>query len=361
MDKMKIGLFHLVIIILFVVSCGSPKRTPEKTSDYVFYPPAPDTARIQFLASISSSSDFEKAQSKFAKFILGEKKAVFISKPFGVSANKGNVYITDVASKGVHILSLKNKLFSTFIPRGTGTLKLPLNSFFRDSTKLYIADADKGEVVIFDNKGNYLKSIIGNGNCKPIDVFIAKKRVWITDTRGHKVNVYDEETDSLLYSFPNLKQGDEGYLYAPTNLWVENDKVYVTDFGEFRIKIFDLNGNFLTKIGNYGAGVGKLARPKGVAADKSGYIYVVDAAFGNVQVFNEQGELLMFFGENFRGERGRGDMSLPAQIYIDYDNMEYFQDLVYPGYKLKYLIYVISQMGSDKLNVYGFIEPKLKS
>lgn len=43
--------------------------------------------------------------------------------------------------------------------------------------------------------------------------------------------------------------------------------------------------------------MGDFARPKGVAVDSEGHIYVVDAAFGNVQIFNSEGLLLLFFGQ----------------------------------------------------------------
>ena len=83
-------------------------------------------------------------------------------------------------------------------------------------------------------------------------------------------------------------------------------------------------------------------------------MYVVDAAFNNVQVFNQAGELLFFFGG--RGDVA-GDMLLPAQITIDYDSVDLFQDRVMPGYRLDYVIYVTNQYGPDRVSVYGRLVP----
>jgi hypothetical protein len=82
---------------------------------------------------------------------------------------------------------------------------------------------------------------------------------------------------------------------------------------------------------------------------------VVDAGFENVQIFDKEGQLLMFFGGPYNGP---GDMWLPAKVIIDYNNLEYFQKYVHNNFNLKYLIFVTNQYGPDKVNVYGFVEEK---
>ncbi len=84
-------------------------------------------------------------------------------------------------------------------------------------------------------------------------------------------------------------------------------------------------------------------------------LYVVDAAFENVQIFNPEGELLMHFGGSYEGA---GAMWLPAAVEISYDNLSYFEPYVDESFRLKYLIYVTNQYGPAKLNVYGFVEEK---
>lgn len=41
----------------------------------------------------------------------------------------------------------------------------------------------------------------------------------------------------------------------------------------------------LRTFGRIGDNLGHFARPRGMAIDRAGYVYVVDAAFNNVQVF----------------------------------------------------------------------------
>jgi hypothetical protein len=58
-------------------------------------------------------------------------------------------------------------------------------------------------------------------------------------------------------------------------------------------------------------------------------MYVVDAAFENVQLFNPQGELMLFFGGPYEGP---GYMWLPAKVVIDYDHPDYFRQYVDPRF-----------------------------
>ena len=71
---------------------------------------------------------------------------------------------------------------------------------------------------------------------------------------------------------------------------------------------------------------GQFARPKGISTDKEGNIYVIDTAFGNVQIFDAKGQLLMFLGE--RGQAGNAreiTCFLPA-FDIDTDGRIYVVD-----------------------------------
>jgi hypothetical protein len=103
--------------------------------------------------------------------------------------------------------------------------------------------------------------------------------------------------------------------------------------------------------GEVGSGPGNFARPKGIAIDRSGNMLVGDTAFQNVQVFDPNGKLLMYFGEP---ENGLDGINLPAGVTIDYDNVAVFSRFADPKFRVEYLVLVASQYGPNKIDVFGF-------
>jgi DNA-binding beta-propeller fold protein YncE len=342
--------------ICFILGSCSPhvnKMTVKKES--IVYPAPPDTARFQFLTSFSSSANLDGKQTAVAKYIFGESELKPIKKPYGIAIHNGKIYICDTGLGGLEVIDLEKQSFGFIYPSGKAQLKLPLNCFIDDESNLYVADGERRQVVILDHTGNYIDVIGDTGTFKPTDVFVSENKIWVTDIKNNKVNVYDRDTREFKYSIPGYKQGEEGFLYNPANIYVTFDKIYVSDIGDFRVKVYTHEGKFIRSVGSSGSNIGQFSRPKGIAVDLESNLFVVDAGFENVQVFDKKGNVLMYFGGPYKGP---GDMWLPAKIMIDYDNMRYFQKYVDPGLKLKYLVFVTNQYGPDKINVYGAVRPK---
>ena len=335
-------------------SCSFFHHKSLAKKEAIVYPSAPDTARIQYLTTINGSNFLGK-RSKFATFVLGKEEIKAINKPFGVVIRDGILYICDPGVGGIEIMDMNKGTYKVFSPGGSGQFKTPLTCIVDTNAYMYVADAGLHEVLIFDSLHNFYKRIKDTGDYKPTDVFIFENELWVTNPTRHTLTIYDKKTAEFKRNFSNYESGDDGFLYSPYNIFITNDLVYVTDFGDFKIKVFDHQGKYIKSIGSYGTGVGQFVRPKGIACDKESNLYVVDAGFENTQIFNKEGQILMFFGGPYKGP---GDMWLPARVTIDYENMEYFSKYVDPAYDLKYIVIVSNQYGPDKVNIYGAVVPK---
>ena len=344
------ALWWMLFIYFIASSCAHTGLQSTKPESLVIFPSPPDTTRIQFLTYINTSQDVTGKQSGFNKFLFGEEKPRPIVRPYGVQAWKTKLYICDTGLGGIEILDFEKGSFELFKPGGKGQLKLPINSFVDESGKLYVADGNRRQIVVFDNQGAYMDAFGETGNFKPTDVSIMGNRIYVADIKGQQICVYDTLGYKLVQKIPDKTVNPGVKLYQPTNLAVGGDKIYVSDFGDFTVKVFSTEGKYLETVGGYGRNLGQFTRPKGIDVDRSGNLFVVDAAFENVQIFNNKSKLLMFFG-------GSGNMNLPAAISISYDGLSYFQDFVDDSFRLLYLIFVTNQFGANKVGVYGFVEP----
>ncbi|MEN8191402.1 MAG: hypothetical protein ABFS12_01215 [Bacteroidota bacterium] len=356
MEK-SIKCFILFFLTTVFISCSSDvtKQTPD---EIIIYPSPPEPTRIQYLTKFSNSFDVTEGRSGFMDYVAGDKEeGNSIIKPYGIKIYKGKIYICDTILGGLEIIDLKAKTFEYFQPKGFGTIKKPINIDIDDMGNIYVADAGRREIIVFDKELKYKTSFGTAAELKPTDVFCYDNKLFVANMLAHRIEVYDKGTYKHLYNLPdtNYQHGEHGYINAPTNIFVQKDTLYVSDFGAFRIKKYTLDGQFVDTVGSYGRGIGQFVRPKGIAVDKDNVLYVVDSGFENVQMFNSAGQLLMFFGGPYSGP---GDMYLPAKVSIDYDNLEYFQEYVDDRFDLKYLIFVTNQYGPDKINVYGYVEEK---
>lgn len=322
------------------------------SDDIIIYPSPPGITRIQYLTSFSSSSEFKDKQKEVNKFLFGEESPLPIIKPYGITIHETKMYICDTGLGGLEILNFADNSFEYFIPKGRGQLQLPVNCHLDDEGNLYIADANRRQIVIFDSELQYSDAITLEENCKPTDLYVDDTRIWVSAVDNHKIYIYDKSDHSFIGSFPDSEPESEGYLFQPANINLRDSILYVSDIGDCKIKRFDSNLNYLGSFGAAGRGFGQFTRPKGISTDRDGNIYVIDAAFENVQIFNSSGALLLHFGGTYDGP---GGMWLPADVTIDYDCLEYFEEYVDDSFKLEYLIFVSNQYGPDKISVYGFV------
>lgn len=345
-----------ILILIGLISACNPQTTKSPSPDtLVIFPPPPDTTRIQFLTHFTSSEDLKGKRSGFHRYLFGEEQPLSIIKPYGITIHKNRIYICDTGLAGLEVLDLSEGTFEYFIPDGKGRLKLPINSCLDERGYIFIADANRKQIVVFDNERKYIHAFGEAEDFKPTDVAVHQGKIWVANVEDHSVNVYSVDNYELLERIPDVEAGEEGYIRQSTNISINNDILYVSDFGDFNIKRFSSGGEFRGIIGGYGNGPGKFTRPKGIALDRDENLYVVDAAFENVQIFNADGNILMHFGGSYKGA---GAMWLPAAVEVSYENLSYFQPYVDESFELKYLIYVTNQYGPAKVNVYGFVEDK---
>lgn len=338
-------------LLLALAGCGPTKTAVQGP---VFFPPAPSLPRLQFLTGISNSDDVEGKTSNVSLFAYGEKarkRAHPILKPHGITAANGKVYVADIAGQVV-ILDLPKKSFELLKGnKGGGKLKQPVSVAIDEGGLIYVADVARKEVLIYDQEGEFLKAMGSGLNIAPTDLAVDFERVYLLDTKGAVIKVLDRVTGEFIMDigkgFPA-----ESRLFLPTNFVLEkNGIIRVTNAGNGKIISCDRDGNFVGSFGELGDGFGQFSRPKGITVDDNEEIFVVDGGFQNVQMFNEKGRILTYFGGN---KLVVGGLNLPSGIAVSTDNIPYFQTLAAADFQVDHVIFVTNQFGDPRVSIYGF-------
>jgi len=345
----------LLLIATMALMAGCAGKTGPV--EQVFFPPPPNLPRIQYLMGIADSTDVEGKISDFSLFgSLNEQgdKVRAIVKPYGVAEFGGKIYICDVGSAKVIVLDLPAKKFEYLKGAvGNGKLTTPVNVAFDKEGTVYVADAGRKEVLAFTSAGDFLQAFGSELDMKPVDVAVYGSDLFVLDLKNNEIKVLDLKTGKLKESFGRSSNPMES-LAMPTNMLMDDKGyIFVTNGMSGKVMKFDRDGHLLLSFGQIGDGFGQFARPKGVTVDRDGDIYVVDAGHQNVQIFNDKGRLLIFFGD--AGKDSPASLNLPAGIAISTANLDYFQKLADPTFKLDSVVFVTNQVGDrSKLAVYGF-------
>lgn len=111
-------------------------------------------------------------------------------------------------------------------------------------------------------------------------------RIWVADMGIRGVHQIDLAAEEVSYIF----SAGAVPLETPAGvaLDLERQRLYVSDTTLAKVFLFDLDGRFIKELDapdNFG-------RPAGLAVDKSGQLYVVDAKKNRLSVFSKDGELL---------------------------------------------------------------------
>lgn len=322
----------LVLLVLGALLLTGPlvraaDGTSEAPSAVWVWPLPPEQPRVRHILSFMTPQDMGAKKGFFARvweFIAGEDTVDRIRSPHGVvSDGEGRVYVADWGSASIHLFHFAKKKYDSFNKTRIGPLVSPIGLALDSEGLLYVTDSAQRRVFVFSGTKN--KRVIGDDSLvRPTGVAVNRKEklLYVVDTGGHRVDVYDLE-GKRFSSFGTQGSGPGEFNY-PTHIAVDQaGDVYVMDSLNFRVQIFDRRGAFLSQFGGNGTGIGDFVKPKGIAVDNEGHIWVADSLRNSIQIFDRRGKLLLIFGTS--GDDA-GQFQVPAGIAIDSADRLYVAD-----------------------------------
>jgi DNA-binding beta-propeller fold protein YncE len=221
--------------------------------------------------------------------ILDRAKGVDLLAPSGIVVDAfGIIQVADSQQGKVFGYDQQGKNPYTLGKRGE--LQYPAGlAVDKKRNRLYVADSHAHTVKVFDNIGMFLYDIgtsNGPGELKhPVAVALDRSgTVYVLDARRKRVVLYDID-GRYLRSF-ELTSEEPVAPAKPRGIAVDAEgRVLVTDEASNNVLIYDNKGTLIVTWGKTGRLIGDFLQPSGIFIDDRGIIYVADQMNGRVQEF----------------------------------------------------------------------------
>ena len=245
--------------------------------------------------------------------------------PWGIAFHQNGMWaVADHSNHCVYIFDGEDQLVRKFGSRGSGNGQFsgPAGVACDSDDHLYVADEYIHRVQKFTIDGKYLLQFGGAGSengklMNPCGLAVHNHKVYVADYSNKRISVF--QTDGKFHHTIGLRQ-----LGNPHDVTVNgNNQLLVADWDHHCIYTFTLDGDYVGKFGTYGAGRGQLHYPYGVAVDLYGFILVSDACNHRVSIFDKNGNFVYCFGSQ---GSAIGQFQFPNGIAVSANGKVYVSD-----------------------------------
>ncbi len=169
----------------------------------------------------------------------------------------------------------------------------PISSLSNDDGSVWIAAYGSNEIVRFDVNGIVTKRSRGplNGFDRPSDIIrLSSGDLLVCESAGDRLALCDQ--NGLFKRYIGSQGIYEGQLIGPQYMAEDSyGNIYVTDFGNSRVVVFDQDGNALLSFGRNDGVFKGFSSPTGIAV-KDDRVFVADSVYGAIYEFDRSGNYI---------------------------------------------------------------------
>lgn len=337
-----------VPVVWLVAGCASPRIE----ADCVYFPPPPAMPRVVHLVSFNRLDELVSTKVSFTDLIRGGPVSPFVDTPAGIAYQSGHLYICDTARAVVHDWDLAGGVARQIGQIPESVLVTPVDvAIGRDET-VYVADADRGEVVAFDATGRVSRRFRAP-DCetyRPVALAVTGDSLFVADIEAHVIDVFSASAATHQRRFGGVGS-DIGRMYFPMGVEVSQGSwVLVSDMLNSRVQGFDFEGRPTLSFGRPGNRYGDMGKPRHLAVGPDGVIFVADAEFAHVHLYDQQARLLMLLG----GPADQpGATPMPVGVAIASTLPASLAALVADSCAPKYYLFVTNTVGTKRMSLFA--------
>lgn len=302
----------------------------------LLWPAEPEVPRYLYAGQLVGESNFRRERGAqeglmgalrwLAGVIAGEARPIELQRPqSGAVDEAGRIYVTDASRQALFMFDpALGKLEVWERAEGLARFSAPVAVAAANGT-VYVSDAALGIVARLARDGAPGRAIGRGALSRPTGLAFdaARGALYVADTAAHDIKVFD--TEGRLERVIGRRGEAPGEFNFPTHLALADGRLYVADTMNSRVQVLDAaSGRFERQFGARGLYVGNLVRPKGIALDTEGNVYVAESYHDHLLVFDRHGRFLMGIGGL---GAATGKFYLPAGVWTDRLNRVFVADM----------------------------------
>ena len=171
-------------------------------------------------------------------------------------------------------------------------------------------------VAVLEHVSSFGTSGSNNGQfTNPHGITTNDTHIFIVDFGNSRVQVYDHNGNyANTIGITGSVGPADGQFNSPVGITANNTHIFVADFGNHRIQIFDNSGAFVSKFGTGSAGSadGQFSSPQKITTNGT-HLFVADSGNNRIQIFDVNGTFVSKFGTGSAGN-ANGQFNSPQGI-----------------------------------------------
>lgn len=173
---------------------------------------------------------------------------------------------------------------------GTQLFSGPVSALVNDDGTFWALAYNSNEMILMNVNGAIINRVTGplNGFDRPIDILrLDDGKILVSESAGDRLALFSAKGHFIKYY--GKKGRGAGELLGPQYLTQDSHRnIYVSDYGNRRISVFDNEGNGIFSFGTKSAGFEGVKGPTGIAAIADS-IFVADDVRGCIYEFDRSG------------------------------------------------------------------------